>query len=110
VDEALSKSVGNWYEDDGVTAGTIEKGQFQVVNFSYHRKKNIGQLNISSVLPSGKHFVNQSSLVIHLGDEQPSKVILNTKKIPFELSENGTITIPLTEAMLQKAEIEFHWK
>ena len=110
VDEALTKSTGVWYEDDGITAGSTESGQYQAVTFSFDRKKKYGQIAIESLSPSNKLFIEKSTLVVHVENYGPTKIKLNNKKITYEVAENGTISIPITKEMLKRANIQFYWK
>lgn len=74
VDEALKKSSGIWYEDDGKTSGSFDNGQYQLFNFSYIRIKKLGEINVQSISLANFKFVEQSTLVIHLADEKPKKL------------------------------------
>jgi alpha-glucosidase (family GH31 glycosyl hydrolase) len=110
VDETLTKSTGIWYEDDGITAESTESGQYQKVTFSFDRKKKYGQIAIESLSPSNKLFIEKSTLVVHVENYRPTKIMMNNKKITYEVAENGTISIPITKEMLKRANIQFYWK
>lgn len=110
VDEALKKSRGIWYEDDGITEGSTATGLYQLINFKYERRKKWGEISIHSICPSKVQFVEQSRLIIHTANEKPIKVKINNKKIQFQLAEDGTLSIPLTTELLKNSNIQLYWK
>ena len=109
-DNTLKKSKGIWYEDDGNSSTTIENGKYQLLNFSYERKKKMGQININSFSPSNITLVENSRLVIHFGNEPVTKIKVNNKKVKIEILDEKTISLYLTKEMLQRSIIELSWK
>lgn len=110
VDEALKKSGGIWFEDDGITSSSLQDGQYQLISFNYERKKKFGDINVQSISLANSKFVEQSTLVIHLADEKPEKIKINNKKTQFQIADDGTISIPLTADLLKKGHILLYWK
>ncbi|MFM7472679.1 MAG: hypothetical protein ACKO00_02020, partial [Crocinitomicaceae bacterium] len=110
VDDALKKSGGIWFEDDGITSSSLQDGQYQVISFNYERKKKFGDINVQSISLANSKFIEQSTLVIHLADEKPKKIKINNKKTQFQITEDGTISIPLSADLLKKGQVLLYWK
>lgn len=107
-DNALQKSSGELFEDDGITPNTIEKKQYRLLrmNFSKAGKKNKIELQIDKNNSTSAIDLNRK-LILHGLEKAPKKIMINKKKSNFNYNsvlKTVEITIKMEE---NRCEISF---
>jgi len=97
ADKSVASANYEMYEDDGKTYQAIEKGLFELLQFSATHKE---QLNIH-LTRSGKGYKNMPlernmTLVIHNMSKAPNKVSLNNKRINNVIWQEKSKTLAVT--------------
>lgn len=95
---AVSKSEGTWYEDDGLTADTFEKGKYNLLKFENKRSQKSSEITFN--LDKGKEqiqLIKSFQFEVHFAENPPKKVKINGKKTKVELNVNKNyFSVPLS--------------
>ncbi|MBJ7882159.1 glycoside hydrolase family 31 protein [Gelidibacter salicanalis] len=96
-DASVEKSIGQLYNDDGVTANAYKKGNYELLTFESETTPS--KIEIGFEAEIGSTYKSQSKmidLVVHHIGGKPKWIKSKRKRLEFTYNENkNTVTIPL---------------
>jgi oligosaccharide 4-alpha-D-glucosyltransferase len=94
-DEKAINSFGKLYNDDGLTSKALEKGAYEIMNFTNNTTSKLITLKMSTNV--GKSFVSinkKINLKVHNINKTPLKITVNGVNVDFKTNTN-TLEIPV---------------
>jgi len=97
-DESVLVSEREFYNDDGLTNGAYDKGQYEILEFEYEKEKRCLKFEFEAEI--GKNYQSeekQLKLIIHSLKSLPKRVKMDGKRSMFYLENEGkNVVIPIT--------------
>ena len=111
-DESIKESHREFYSDDGLTNKAFEKGQYEILEFEFERKKHCIEFEFEA--ETGENYKveeKQINLIIHNVQVEPRIVKLEGKKIVHSYnSEKKTLSIPVKWNTSGEVELNIKFK
>jgi oligosaccharide 4-alpha-D-glucosyltransferase len=109
-DNSLSSSKGQWYEDNGYNAKSLEEKDFTILNFSYQKlSSKKGEIKIEISGKTGTEaYVNQTKVIV-FGANNIKSIKLNGKKLKMTTdtkNETKSFILPLH---ITHSTVELKW-
>ncbi|MEG9326543.1 TIM-barrel domain-containing protein [Salinimicrobium catena] len=96
-DEEVKESSGSLFQDDGITANTIEKGNFELLLFRSKREGEKWLIEMERQPGKAKKDpeIQETELIIHNLNFLPKKIEVNGSKVKPEFNEKKQLTVPV---------------
>ncbi len=111
-DDSINHSQRTFYNDDGKTSKSFEKGQFEILEFKYKKEKNRVEFDFESVIGANySSSTKQIHLIIHNFQKAPKRIKVDNKRFNFDWDEKSkTLTIPVVWNIKIELEIKIRLK
>ena len=110
-DPAIEKSHSQLYNDDGSTVKPIEKGKYELMEFSAQQKNNALKIGFKAHAgPNYSTLAKSIELIIHNVQTKPKKVKLEGKSFPVKWDESTkslTVNLKWNVRKNKKIELKF---
>jgi len=111
-DESVLVSEREFYNDDGLTNGAYDKGQYEILEFEFKKEKRGLEFEFDAEI--GENYQSeekQIKLIVHSLKKLPKRIKINGKRRMFYLENEGkNVVIPITWDTSEELDITMKLK